>query len=75
MQIFAKALKMKIDDDNGHNWLILAALEHVKTCKLLCKASSSNQLALYEEFSSLSDLTRQSKPFNVDYVGDVVFGS
>ena len=75
MQSFAKALKMKIDDGNGHDWLIWAVQENLKTCKLLCKASSSNQLALYEEFNSLPDLTRQPKPCNVDYVGDVVFGS
>ena len=55
---------MKIDD--GHNWLIWAVQENLKTCKLLCKASSSNQLAFYEELNSLPDLTRQSKPCNVE---------
>ena len=71
MQIFCQSID---DDDNGHNCLIGAAQENVKHANS-CKASSSNQQALYEEFNSLPDLTRKLKPCNADYVGDVVFGS
>ena len=75
MQSFAKALMMNIDDDNGHNCLIGAAAQDNMKHANSCKASSNNQLALYGELNSLPELTRQPKPCNVDYVGDVVFGS
>ena len=71
MQICCQSID---DDDNGHNCLIGAAQENVKHANS-CKASSNNQLALYGELNSLPELTRQPKPCNVDYVGDVVFGS